>query len=326
MNCLGVVPETSISDNLSSYFLDFTELNDTSMAEGEATAAGTPEESGATVSLAELTALIDARIAAGVERALTARSQTSGEADQPPLGTMPQTSGEADQPPLGTMPPAEALQGMPVVSTAGPVSVSLSHVIPFSGTPVMSPTVAPSVNPTTIIPCTIASTPPPGNFGGASMLCNLLPTVGQPSEGSLSAGIYVGEGLLPVPAKLAEKITRWEFVEMSELLPEFWSSLSTKDPSSSQVGRQCGPRRKRAVTDIATWIQSFSTYTSVMSTAHPRAVPELLAYLIFILRASQDFGGVAWVTYDSAFRRQAFITGNKQWSRVNPSLYSICFA
>ena len=63
-----------------------------------------------------------------------------------------------------------------------------------------------------------------------------------------------------------------------------------------------------------------------MSTPHPQAVPELLAYLIFILRASQDFGGVSWVTYDAAFRRQAFITGNRQWSRVNPSLYSICFS
>ena len=56
------------------------------------------------------------------------------------------------------------------------------------------------------------------------------------------------------------------------------------------------------------------------------AVPELLAYLIFILRVSQDFGGIAWVTYDAAFRRQAFITGNRQWSKVNPSLYSISFA
>ena len=63
-----------------------------------------------------------------------------------------------------------------------------------------------------------------------------------------------------------------------------------------------------------------------MSTTHPKAVPELLAYLIFILRASQDFGGVAWVTYDAVFRRQAFITGNQQWSKVNPSLYSICFS
>ena len=63
-----------------------------------------------------------------------------------------------------------------------------------------------------------------------------------------------------------------------------------------------------------------------MSIIHPQAVPELLAYLIFILRASQDFGGVSWVTYDAAFRCQAFITGNGQWSKVNPSLYSICFS
>ena len=56
------------------------------------------------------------------------------------------------------------------------------------------------------------------------------------------------------------------------------------------------------------------------------AVPEMLAYLVCILRTGQDFGGLAWVNYDSAFRRQAAATGNRQWSRVNPSLYSICFA
>ena len=113
---------------------------------------------------------------------------------------------------------------------------------------------------------------------------------------------------------------------MAELLPEFWSSLVPKDPGPTPAPRQGGLRRKRAVTDIAAWIQCFATYIIVMSTPHPDAVPELLAYLIFILRASQDFGGVAWVTYDAAFRRQAFITGNRQWSKVNPSLYSICFS
>jgi hypothetical protein len=40
-----------------------------------------------------------------------------------------------------------------------------------------------------------------------------------------SAVIYVGEGLLPVPAKLAEKI-----VEMGELLPQFWTPSAGKDP------------------------------------------------------------------------------------------------
>ena len=32
------------------------------------------------------------------------------------------------------------------------------------------------------------------------------------------------------------------------------------------------------------------------------------------------------MTYDAAFRRQASITTNRQWSKVNPSLYSICFS
>ena len=162
--------------------------------------------------------------------------------------------------------------------------------------------------------------------GSASLVCNLLPSLGQSGAPPGQEGIYVGEGLLPVPAKLAEKITRWEFVDMAELLPEFWSTVNPRESASNSVITQSGARRKRAVTDIATWLQCFATYTSVMSTAHPQAVPELLAYLIFILRASQDFGGVAWATYDAAFRRQASITSNRQWSRVNPSLYSICFS
>ena len=31
-------------------------------------------------------------------------------------------------------------------------------------------------------------------------------------------GVYVGEGATPMPKKLADKILRWEFVEMGELL------------------------------------------------------------------------------------------------------------
>ena len=140
------------------------------------------------------------------------------------------------------------------------------------------------------------------------------------------AGIHVGEGLLPVLAKLAEKIAWWEFIEMAELLPKFWSPLSPSEASSTPTIIQGGPRCKRTVTDIATWLQCFATYTSVMSRAHPQPVPEFLACLIIVLRASQDFGGVAWVMYDAALGRQAAITGNRQWSRVNPSLYSICFS
>ena len=229
------------------------------------------------------------------------------------------------------MPPIESLRGMPIVSLAGPslpprstLSATLAPAAQASTTTTVS-------NPVTCTPLAEITTVTAGlttvtsTQANAAML-NLLPSMGHSKGASLSAGIYVGEGLLPVPAKLAEKITQWEFVEMAELLPEFWSSLVSKESTPTPAPRQGASRRKRAVTDIATWIQCFATYISVMSTPHPQAVPELLAYLIFILRASQDFGGVAWVTYDAAFRRQAFITGNQQWSKVNPSLYSICFS
>ena len=60
---------------------------------------------------------------------------------------------------------------------------------------------------------------------------NLLPqantTLTLPSE-----GVYVGDGLPPVPPKLATKIRRGDFVEMGKLLPEFWSSWKEEDGES----------------------------------------------------------------------------------------------
>ena len=222
------------------------------------------------------------------------------------------------------MPPLQSLHGIPTASSAGSSSSRMPPPIIATSAATAASAELPS---TSWALSTPMATPFDQSSGvSASMLCNLLPNLGQGRKSAASVGIYVGEGFLPVPAKLGGKITRWKFVEMVELLPEFWSPLTAKEPAADPTVRQGTVRRRRTVMDIATWIQCFATYVSVMSMVHPHAVPELLAYLIFILRASQDFGGVAWVTYDTAFRWQAFITGNHQWSKVNPSLYSICFS
>ena len=42
-----------------------------------------------------------------------------------------------------------------------------------------------------------------------------------------------------------------------------------------------------------------------------------------IITASQDYARLAWVWYDAAYRRQATITGNTQWSMINSTLYTI---
>ena len=134
-------------------------------------------------------------------------------------------------------------------------------------------------------------------------------------------GTSVGKGVVaPVPKKLAEKIWKWEFVEMSEMVAE---SLSQKSDKSS-TGLVAGNRRRCPVTEVIPWIHCFAAYTSVMSRRFPESVPELLAYMTGIIRASREYGP-AWTQYDSAFRRQAASTGNRIWYQINPSLHAVCF-
>ena len=63
----------------------------------------------------------------------------------------------------------------------------------------------------------------------------------------------------------------------------------------------------------------------VLAPNHPHLIPEFMGYMGTIVCASQDFAGLAWVTYDMAFGRQAALMGNRQRSQLNRSLYSICF-
>ena len=51
-----------------------------------------------------------------------------------------------------------------------------------------------------------------------------------------------------------------------------------------------------------------------------------MVYQATIIRASQDYAGLAWVRYDFAFQRQAAIMGLTRWSAINPTLYTLCFA
>ena len=77
-------------------------------------------------------------------------------------------------------------------------------------------------------------------------------------------------------------------------------------------------------TSLCPWVQFFAALTSVMSTAHPRVVPELLAYLIFILRANQDLTrgrgrGLPWLfTMQPADSRQSSWAANNGQRSMHP--------
>ena len=47
--------------------------------------------------------------------------------------------------------------------------------------------------------------------------------------------------------------------------------------------------------------------------------------MVTVLGTSQEFEGCGWVTYDTSYRQQMVITGNRDWSQSNGSLFSKCF-
>ena len=133
------------------------------------------------------------------------------------------------------------------------------------------------------------------------MLVDGLPPTGQGNTLdalTLTAeqGIYVGQGMAPVPRKLTERIWQWEFVDMGEMLSDNWLQKGD-EPTVNPLGLA---RRKRQVTDINTWIWCFAMFTSVMSRKCPETVPELQAYMVPIMKASSEYSGLALAQYDSS--------------------------
>lgn len=63
------------------------------------------------------------------------------------------------------------------------------------------------------------------------------------------------------------------------------SSMAIIPESSyhTQCHKQC------QITDIATWVQVFSSYMLVQATKHPEALPELISYQLRIVQHKQEF-------------------------------------
>ena len=47
--------------------------------------------------------------------------------------------------------------------------------------------------------------------------------------------------------------------------------------------------------------------------------------MIAIIKASRDYEGLAWVNYDTLYRRRAAATNFRTWSQINSSLFALCF-
>ena len=72
-------------------------------------------------------------------------------------------------------------------------------------------------------------------------------------------------------------------------------------------------------------MQCYAIFTAVIASKNPARLPDLMAYMIIIAKASQKFAWPSWVVYDQNFRQEAACSTSTQWARVDPSIYTQCF-
>ena len=149
-------------------------------------------------------------------------------------------------------------------------------------------------------------------------------------EGKDTSPFMLSEALPVVPARLVKKISRGEFVDMSELLKDNMELERRRaayggEPSQGQLAGRTG---RREIPDIMSWLHSFSLYAAIMCEHHPKKTREMWAYQATMIAEARRCGGRGWLLYDAAFRQQAAAATNLErvdFSRINQSLYATTF-
>ena len=145
---------------------------------------------------------------------------------------------------------------------------------------------------------------------------------------SASKLVPVGAGLPSIPKKLVEQIQAGQYVDFGELPP---AKGRTRPLPSQEEGHIVVVRAedltgtRKLIPDLATWLQCFAIYMAVSADKEPDRTSNLLAYMVTIAKASVKYSWPSWVVYDQNFRQEAADNGLKDWSKVEPSIYTQCF-
>ena len=83
--------------------------------------------------------------------------------------------------------------------------------------------------------------------------------------------------------------------------------------------------KKHRIETITEWIKAFTIYMADMSRQYPEVVPEMLAYQLAVVNASEQYDGLYWRSYDVHYRVNAAASGNRSWSALDVDLYTRFF-
>ena len=89
-----------------------------------------------------------------------------------------------------------------------------------------------------------------------------------------------------------DKILWWEFVDMADLQPVGVLDKLSLEPDPHRFvilpGLEVALACKKLIWDVLTWIQCFNIYIAAVAKEHPDMVPEMLAYMLIVMRAQRE--------------------------------------
>ena len=216
---------------------------------------------------------------------------------QPPNPSSSHGQIGSHNPALGSLPAAEQISHIPSFGESAPGA-------PPSGVPATVTATLPAIVAT--LSWAVAGQPLVGaEVSFANQLAALLKgAVQQQPSGRDRASI--GPGLPTLPRKLLDKMHRWEFIELAELLPQtsaYDAATLEVDPHRFVLFPGCEfiKPKKRNIESITEWVKAFCIYTAAMGNRFPEAIPEMLAYLLVIVNASEQYDGLYWRSCDTHY-------------------------
>ena len=153
---------------------------------------------------------------------------------------------------------------------------------------------------------------------------------GQPQKQSSSVVtklVPTGPGVASLSKKLVDRIVSGQYVDFSELPPAKGRTRSLPNAEEGHIviiRAEDLAGSKKMIPDLATWLQCFCIYATIITEHEPARTKSLLAYATIISKASLKYAWPSWVVYDQNFRQEAADSANKDWAKVDPSIYTQC--
>ena len=133
-----------------------------------------------------------------------------------------------------------------------------------------------------------------------------------------------------VPSRMRERITKGEFIDFEDLLPDNISCQATDNlevqATTHDAQRQFTinlGRPRRRIMDFTSWLDAWTLYVAVLIDHSPLRASEFLVYQHIITSAMQQFATEAVLNYDRAVRSARSGMPWLRWDTINHNLWSI---